>query len=343
MLILIFTAALIIPLQAETQLPLHQKKLSDRALVVWTGDLMQTIAVVALATEKGIVVIETNIVRDNDIRIRQAIEKEFGRKDFAYLINTHFHHDHTAGNQVYSDAVIIGHKTVPAGMRSELTGEGLVKMVDKFKLMLEEREELLKKLEPGNDRHKFTNEFIILLKLAIKELQSGFIPTYPSIVFEKNLTLDMGDMTIELYSFGGMHTDSDIVIFVPEEGLVALGDVAPEQMLPYIRKDLKSDFKITLEHWGRIVNHESEIKYVNMAHSDMHLSVQTFKEQYNYLHSLWQGLEGLHQQGLTLADAMQKYTIDKDFPYFKDKILKTRRGSIHENNVEAIWERIKHK
>lgn len=340
--IITLIAVLNSPVQAETPLPLHQKKLGDKVLIVWTGDFMQTIAVVALATEKGIVVIESSLIRELDFRVRQVIEKEFGRKDFKYLINTHFHHDHTAGNQIYSDAVIIGHKTIPAGMRSELTGEGLVKLVDKFKLMLKEREELLKKLDPATDRYKFTYEFIICLKIAIKELQSGFTPTYPSIVFEKNMTLDMGDMTIELYSFGGMHTDSDIVIFVPEEGLVALGDVAPEQMLPNIRKNLKSDFQITLEHWGRIVNNESEteIKYVNMAHSDMHLSVSTFKEQYRYLNTLWQGLEQMRQQGLTLTDAIQKYTIENDFPYFKDKIIKTRWGSIHENNIEAIWERI---
>ena len=196
--ILILITAIAIPVQAETQLPLHQKKLSDKVLIVWTGDFMQTIAVVALATEKGIVVIESSLIREIDARIRQVIEKELGRNDFKYLINTHFHHDHTAGNQVYADTVIIGHKTTPEGMRSELTGEGLVKLVDKFKLMLKEREELLKKLEPATDRYKFTYEFIILLKLAIKELQSGFIPTYPSIVFEKNMTLDMGDMTIEL-------------------------------------------------------------------------------------------------------------------------------------------------
>ena len=70
--------------------------------------------------------------------------------------------------------------------------------------------------------------------MVIPELQSGFVPTYPTVLFEKNLILDMGDMTIELYSIGGMHTDSDIVIFVPEEGLVAIGDVPPDQ-LPELR------------------------------------------------------------------------------------------------------------
>jgi glyoxylase-like metal-dependent hydrolase (beta-lactamase superfamily II) len=160
-------------------------------------------------------------------------------------------------------------------------------------------------------------------------------------MFEKNLTLDMGDMTFELYSIGGMHTDSDIVIFVPEEGLVAIGDVAPDQMLPYIRKDLKSDFSVTLENWGRIVDSPSEIKYVNMAHSDMFLSVETFKEQYRYFRTLWDGLQEMSRQGLTVEDAKKRYTIEKDFPYFKDRIIKVRDIDINENNIEAIWDRIK--
>jgi cyclase len=337
---ILLIAVLSLLLQAGSELPLHQKRLSDRVLIVWACDYMQSIATVALATEKGIVVIETSLIRSHDARIRQVIEKEFGRKDFKYLINTHFHHDHTAGNQIYSDATIVGHKNVPAGMREELTGEGLVKLVDKFKGMLRDREEALKQLEPESRDHKFTQEFIACLKLAIPELQSGFVPTFPSILFEKNLILDMGNMTIELYSLGGMHTDSDIVIFVPEEKLVAIGDVPPDQVLPYIRKDLKSDFAVTLENWGRIVNSGREIKCLNMAHSDMFLSVETFKQQYRYLNTLWQGLSEMYRQGMSLEDAKEKYTIEEDFPYFKERITKMRDIDINGNNIEAIWERI---
>jgi glyoxylase-like metal-dependent hydrolase (beta-lactamase superfamily II) len=337
---ILLTAVLPILLQGGSELPLHQKRLSDRVLIVWACDYMQTIATVALATEKGIVVIETSLIRSHDARIRQVIEKEFGRSDFKYLINTHFHHDHTAGNQIYSDATIIGHKHTLAGMKEELTGEGLVKLVDKFKGMLKDREEALKHLDPESRDYKFTQEFIACLKLAIPELQSGFVPTFPSILFEKNLILDMGDMTVELYSIGGMHTDSDIVIFVPEEGLVAIGDVPPDQVLPYIRKDLKSDFAVTLENWGRIVDSGREIKYLNMAHSDMFLSVETFKQQYRYLNTLWQGLSEMHRQGMSIEEAKKKYTIEKDFPYFKDRITKRRDIDIHEHNIEAIWERI---
>jgi len=133
----------------EYELPLHQERLSEKVITVWTSDYMQTIAVVALATEKGMVVIETSLSRTNDARIRRVIEKAFGRDDFKYLINTHYHHDHTSGNQIYSDATIIAHKNLPKGMKEELTGDGLVKLVEKFKSMLESWGEGLKHTEPG--------------------------------------------------------------------------------------------------------------------------------------------------------------------------------------------------
>jgi glyoxylase-like metal-dependent hydrolase (beta-lactamase superfamily II) len=338
--IILFVAISSVLLHADVELPLHKKRLSDRVLLVWTGDQMQTIATVALATEEGIVVIETSLIRSYDARIREVIEDEFGRDDFKYLINTHYHHDHTCGNQIYADTAIVAHKNVLAGMKEELTGDGLVKLVDKFKGMREDRKKALAESEPGTEKNVFLSEFVTCLELAIVELQDGFTPTFPSVMFENNLTLDMGDMTVELYSIGGMHTDSDIVVFVPEEGLVAIGDVAPDQMLPYIRKDLKSDFSVTLKNWGRIVNSPSEIKYVNMAHSDMFLSAETFKEQYKYFRTLWDGLTELYQQGLTIEDAKEKYTIENDFPYFKDRITKVRDIDINENNIEAIWERI---
>jgi glyoxylase-like metal-dependent hydrolase (beta-lactamase superfamily II) len=333
---------LVIPtlIQAQTELPLHKKRLSDRALVVWVGDYMQMIDVVALKTKKGIVVIETSLIRSDDARIRRAIEKEFGCKDFKYLINTHYHHDHTAGNQVYADATIVGHKTVPAGMKKELTGEGLVKLVNKFKRMEKERQEALKKSERNSRQYHFNREFLICLNKAIAELQNGFTPTYPTILFEKNLILDMGDMTIELYSFPGTHTESDIMIFVPEEGLAAVGDLWPDQLLPYLRKESNWDLPYLLENWGRIVDSGREIKHVNMAHSDMGLSAETFKQQYRYLKTLWQGLQTMRRQGLSMEKAKKTFTIEKDFPYFKERILRIRGKNIHQYNIEAIWERI---
>lgn len=338
--IFVMLLVLVMLVQAETGLKIHKKKFSDRVLIVWAGDYMQTIATVALATEKGLVVIETSLIRYHDEKIRKVIEQEFGRNDFKYLINTHFHHDHTCGNQVYPDAVIVGHKNIPAGMKQELTGEGLVKLIEKFENMKIDRKKALEASSLDSDEYKFHNEFLICLELAIKELKSGFVPYYPSILFEKNMILDMGDITCELYSFGGTHTDSDIVICVPEEGLVVIGDVSPDKWIPYLRKNAKSDFTVTLEHWGKIINADWAIKHVHMVHSDMYLSVESFKHQYSYLHTLWQGLTELKRQDKSLDDAKKKYPFKEKFSYFWNPRYAERTTKIHENNLDVIWERI---
>lgn len=47
---------------------------------------------------------------------------------------------------------------------------------------------------------------IVLIAFLAVLLQAGMeLPLH-----QKNLILDMGDMTVELYSIGGMHTDCDI-------------------------------------------------------------------------------------------------------------------------------------
>jgi len=324
----------------DEELPLHTEKFSDRVLFAWVGDYMQTIRVVALKTTRGIVVIEANLNRSSDIRIRKAIEDAFGRKDIKYLINTHFHHDHTFGNQIYADADIVGHRTVPEGMRSEQTGEGLVKQVEKFKGMIPQWDERMKKAAPGSGEFHYFREGILLFNKTIEELQAGFTPAFPTIVFDKGMTLFMGDMTIELYSVGGTHTPSDIMIFIPEEGLVAVGDMWPDQMLPYLNKKGAWDMATILENWGRIVESGREIKHVNFAHTDMRLKVETYKQQYHYLKTLWNGLRELRDKGGDLAAAKALYSIEKDFPYFKDRMQKMRDVDIHQGNVEAIWERI---
>ncbi len=298
------------------------------------------IRTVALSTAKGIVVIEASLLRSIDARIRRAIEEELGRQDIKYLINTHFHHDHTAGNQVYADTTIVGHRTVPEGMKSELTGEGLVKQIEKFKGMQRDWGERQKKAASDSEEFHFFREGLILLGTVIEELQAGFQPTFPTVLFEKSLILDMGDMTVELYAVGGTHTPSDIMIFVPEEGLVAVGDMWPDQVLPYLRKEAPWDLGLILENWGRIVDSGREIKHVNIAHSDMWLEVETFKQQYRYLKTLWDGLRELKAADATLEDAKKAYTVARDFPYFKDMRLKVRDTDIHQNNVEAIWERL---
>jgi hypothetical protein len=71
----------------------------------------------------------------------------------------------------------------------------------------------------------------------------------------------------------------------------------------------------------------------------MKLGVEAYKEQYRYLKTIWTGVREMRRQGASLEEAKKRYSIEKDFPFFKDRILKMRDIDIHQNNIEAIWEK----
>jgi hypothetical protein len=127
--------------------------------------------------------------------------------------------------------------------------------------------------------------------------------------------------------------------------LIALSAIGGERlldklMLPIVIVLAPWDLGPILENWGRIVADGREIEHVNMAHSDMRLGVETFRQQHEYLKTLWDGLRRLRLEGAALEDVKRSYTIERDFPYFKDRLLAVRDINIHENNIEAIWARI---
>jgi len=78
-------------------LPLHMQKLDSGVIRLWLGDHISSTSIMAFATEKGIVVVDTFGIPEVDTRLREVIAREFRRSDFTHLINTHEHRDHTGG------------------------------------------------------------------------------------------------------------------------------------------------------------------------------------------------------------------------------------------------------
>jgi len=68
--------------------------------------------ITVIETQKGLVVIETEITPYIMGKIKEAAEKYLKRDDWIYVINTHGHLHHAGGNIVFKDAQVIGHETM---------------------------------------------------------------------------------------------------------------------------------------------------------------------------------------------------------------------------------------
>lgn len=112
------------------------------------------------------------------------------------LVNTHHHGDHTYGNTVFAaEATIIGHEDCRTAMID--TG-----------LML---------------THLWT------------DVEWGRIEiTPPTVTFTDRLTLYVGELRLELIHIGPAHTTNDIVVWVPDHGVLFAGDVVFNGGTPFV-------------------------------------------------------------------------------------------------------------
>ena len=148
------------------------------------------------------------------------------------VVNTHYNGDHCWGNQLFPQAALIGHRrcaesfskenpaTLQALKTADLSGRPALAG-------------LRRALEPWDF--------------------SGIELTPPSIVFDDRLEIELGGSPVEVVYVGPAHTDSDVIVHLPEDRVVFAGDVIFRLCTPigwegtYARWTEALDYIISLE------------------------------------------------------------------------------------------------
>ena len=186
---------------------MRRERVSDD-IYVFTSDLYAQVTASAVVTREGIVVIDT---LPFPVETQEMIDylTELGQGPIKYLVNTHWHGDHTNGNCVFDDSVeLVCHKRCQLAM-------------DEFgPASLAESQETTPLLEE--------------VELRI-----------PDVVFESGeMVLHVGNKSVEMALTPG-HTFDSIVAYVREDKvLIAADTVMP---VPYFVWGSRHEFKESLE------------------------------------------------------------------------------------------------
>jgi len=326
-------------------LPVHIQKFESGAIRVWIGDHISSTAIVAIPTEKGLVIIDTTGNPKVDRELRRIIARELGRDDFTTLINTHEHRDHTGGNAVYADCTIVGHEKVAAGMIT--SPEDHQRMVDWFTRRVAELEGEIAAATEETPETARMKEQVILYGLELEVAQEGGELVPPTKTFSDQLILEYGDTTFELYFIGGMHSSSDIAIFVPEHGLLMTGDTMADVWLTdtpgclasfSARPGVEHDFPLQIANWNTLLTKKDAIKTYVPGHWNGELSYEGFAARVKYIETLWAGANEEAEAGSSLETMMAEYTLENRFPSLVDS-PGCNQGN-HNTTVLEMWAQV---
>jgi cyclase len=211
------------------------KTINDKTILLSFG----ADAITAIKTQKGIVVIDAGISTGLTSKYRKEIEEEFQSNDFAYVINTHSHPDHYGGNSVFHEAKIIGQKN---GLEEiTLQSVNLEKIQSRLLKIVEEYESNLKASVINTEEwyNAFTQKTRYFYALKDAEFQISI--KQPELTFSDSLQIDMGDVSFEMIYFGKCHSNSDILIYIPELKILFTGDLFFKYGRPSINDSLMQD------------------------------------------------------------------------------------------------------
>ena len=228
--------------------------------------------------------------------LKQVAEQLFGR-EVRYVVNSHWHLDHTMGNQVFSNAVILSTKTA-----RELLGGGFdLSDKDAFAQGIEqdiqEMTRLRDTLSDPRTVQSMQNEIkeMTLFGQAVPELEVTLL----TVTFEKELTIHGTKRSVQLVSYGGGHSASDAFLYLSGEKIAFMGDLVFVNTHPSIHKQ-------PVPEWIRILEQikSLELKSIVPGHGEVgdytHLDVMI-----DYLTVLYEQVQRYVENGGTLEEINQ--------------------------------------
>jgi cyclase len=204
-------------------------------------------------------------------------------KPVRYVVNTHFHYDHTDGNSIFGPNVdIIAHEYVRHAI---LTFDVL------------HREPF--KTSQANATGKALED--------LKEIK----PVPPNVTYTSKMVLAKGQREIQLLFLGRGHTGGDTVVFLPNERIVCTGDLM-ESRLAYMGDAYFDEWVTTLEALKKL-----DFTLVLPGHGTPFRDRGLITAFQSYLTDIVKQAAELRKQGVPADEAAKRVDLtahSKDFP-----------------------------
>jgi len=321
------------------------ERLSERVLIAyWLGTGRTNL--VAVKSQKGLAIIDTEMSPRIMAPIKERIEKAFGRDDWAYVINTHAHMHHAGGNCLFKDAAVIGHDNLPDDMQwliqKQVDETWKRKELDNNAKTIRNLQALLPKVAGNRLQTRRIQGESSFYRLYTQDMEEGFVVVKPTVTFSDKYTLDLGDLRLELVYFGKGHSLSDILIYIPQEGVLVTGAIVYQRgHLPGITENAElKDVHRYIAVLDAFLEEGLKIDYVIASHSPP-LTRNDVKYVRDYYQTMLEGIRSAQQEGLTLEQAKERFAVHKKFPRFFQPQSAQWAKAKQDRNINVLWHLLK--
>lgn len=320
--------------QNEVDIPVKVDEIGEKVAIFRVEDNPGATNVIVISTKNGLVVIDTGMSEKIAESIRKSIINKFNRDDFLYIINTHHHWDHTMGNQAFKDVAIIGHELCAEEIdKFNLGKDNFVKQLQEG--WIDVLKEQLKEMDINSDEANITKKRILYSSMVCNDLNTGLGPLTPSIRFNDCLTLYSGDISLILNYHGANHSNTDILIYVPEEKLLIVGDQFGNGSIPYI--DENTNISKLLKTINILLEEENKISHIIRGHGDL-ISLSNFREYVYYIDDMWKLVKEKQRNGFSLEEIKKNFSFKLRYKHLSHLRHTWSNGTdYHLLNIENIW------
>lgn len=215
----------------------------------------------------GMLIVDNGVAGNAD-RLKLQLTKLGGKNTLKYIINTHWHDDHSgANNKLGHRAVIVAHDNV----RKHLSKKHGVKLFD----------------------------------LSADAFEPQGLPT---ITYPEQTNIHFNGHTIELVYFAGGHSDSDSMVYFREANVLHMGDLMVYPMLPFIDYDSGGDALRYAENIAKILKLIDDSTIVIPGHGqvtdkegmmEFHTMLTGTIAEITAMHSRGMSLDEVQKKGLS--------------------------------------------
>ncbi|MEZ5351135.1 MAG: MBL fold metallo-hydrolase [Bryobacteraceae bacterium] len=251
----------------------------------------------------GLVVVDTHSKPSAAAALLSQIATTVSAKPVRFLIQTHFHYDHTQGTPAYpSTASVIGTTTT----RELLAELGEKRAASSVESMRRSAAEARRRLDAARDEteRRYWRRHISETETFVREMRD-YRPVLPDVSFpdgDSGLVLHDRLQDLHLLFRGRAHTASDICVWSPQSRLLATGDLL-SGFLPGMGDGYPLEWPATLRAVGML-----EFDHVLPGHGEVQQGKRQLTLLTGYIEELNEAVVRAKERGDSLDRVQQTVT-----------------------------------